>query len=703
MGTGRDFDACLPSGSFCRGKIEPSAPPDIESKPAEWTTPSEAPRAELRQSPDRLPSPRAIRRHRSGSPALQSAEGSPPLKKQNSMGLDAGTTVKAEPEKPATSSGPGAASDVSDATQHKVRPGAPHRALSRSANDRRLSEPAKHSLPMGPMSVKPSSSSWSPGNPTTGPSNACPPFGSKSVIGRRSKMEDACVVVPRLLSVMVNNEGREEVLPPRVAPLLKAWASGPPYSSAGAEGADRHGLVQGLPISGAATRETLHFFGVFDGHGGADAALHCSRVLHSRVRETFMSWAGAGDEAAQAAAMPAASVAEGQSSTDPATPTLLRLDLAESAERGEDRRRGDGEVIEGVRPLRSSAVATTGADDEAVEAVLTRAFHLTDDEFGRSGGYEQLALVGTTAVVVLVGASMLYVANAGDSRVVLCRGGLALPLTDDHKAAREDETARVEAAGGQILFWNGVRVMGLLAVSRAIGDHSLRPYVIAEPEVTIVARHAEDELLVMASDGLWDVMSNQEACTLAKKCLQRARQRGSTRQSAARVAATVLTRAAVDRGSRDNVTVVVVDLSPPGPQDEDDEPTLEAQVLGGVAEMPASDALESDQRGGSGGGRSLATTSSSSRGDRSLSRGSGASARSQQGAGEARSGSAGETRPAAADAPQQVATSRSQPSSSLAEAARASPRASASVRLSPFGEAPESPFSGAPGAEREAP
>lgn len=72
--------------------------------------------------------------------------------------------------------------------------------------------------------------------------------------------------------------------------------------------------------------------------------------------------------------------------------------------------------------------------------------------------------------------------------------------------------------------------MGLLAVSRAIGDHSLRPYVIAEPEVTIINRHPDDELLVMASDGLWDVMTNQEACTLAKKCLQRARQRGSTRQ-----------------------------------------------------------------------------------------------------------------------------------------------------------------------------
>ena len=48
--------------------------------------------------------------------------------------------------------------------------------------------------------------------------------------------------------------------------------------------------------------------------------------------------------------------------------------------------------------------------------------------------------------------------------------------------------ARVEAAGGQILFWNGVRVMGVLAVSRAIGDHCLRPFVIAQPEVSFIFR-----------------------------------------------------------------------------------------------------------------------------------------------------------------------------------------------------------------------
>lgn len=79
-------------------------------------------------------------------------------------------------------------------------------------------------------------------------------------------------------------------------------------------------------------------------------------------------------------------------------------------------------------------------------------------------------------------------------------------------------------------------------------------------QITILARKPDDELLLLASDGLWDVLTNQEACSLAKRCLRRARQRGATRQSAARIAATVLTRAAVDRGSRDNVTVVVVDL-----------------------------------------------------------------------------------------------------------------------------------------------
>ena len=86
-------------------------------------------------------------------------------------------------------------------------------------------------------------------------------------------------------------------------------------------------------------------------------------------------------------------------------------------------------------------------------------------------------------------------------------------------------------------------------------------YVFDWLQVTIIGRSDEDELLLLASDGLWDVLTNQEAVNLAQRCLRRARQRGASRQAAARVAASVLTRAAVDQGSSDNVTVVVVDLS----------------------------------------------------------------------------------------------------------------------------------------------
>ncbi len=441
---------------------------------------------------------------------------------------------------------------------------------------------------------------------------ACPPYGSKSVIGRRAKMEDACVVVPHLLEVPLAG-GAAELLPPRLAPPLRSAAaaarggSGVVLSGNTVDGADaespaprRWAPAPPLPPYGDDAAETLHFFGVFDGHGGADAALHCADTLHVRVREALAALAGGAPAAAPAAAPRGAAGAAGLAAVDEAC-CIAAADTGEASTthvRGAHPPRsansGDGSLLFDASRADSGASASGAAESpfgraatappapppppshaaaataaprapaatpEAVEAALTRAFHLADEEFGALGGYERLALVGTTAVVALVGGRWVYVANCGDSRAVLCRAGAALALSDDHKAAREDETARVEAAGGQILFWNGVRVMGLLAVSRAIGDHSLRPYVIAEPEVTAVARDPADELLVLASDGLWDVMGNQEACTLARRCLARARSRGSSRQNAARVAATVLTRAAVDRGSRDNVTVVVVDLA----------------------------------------------------------------------------------------------------------------------------------------------
>ena len=76
-------------------------------------------------------------------------------------------------------------------------------------------------------------------------------------------------------------------------------------------------------------------------------------------------------------------------------------------------------------------------------------------------------------------------------------------------------------------------------------------------------RSPDDELLILASDGLWDVFSGQEAVQLALRSNTRACEKGASRSAACRVSASVLTRAAIERGSRDNITVLVIDLQRP--------------------------------------------------------------------------------------------------------------------------------------------
>ncbi|CAA0829317.1 Protein phosphatase 2C 7 [Striga hermonthica] len=177
--------------------------------------------------------------------------------------------------------------------------------------------------------------------------------------------------------------------------------------------------------------------------------------------------------------------------------------------------------------------------------------------------------VGSTAVVAVVCTTHVIVANCGDSRAVLNRGKVPVPLSVDHRPNREDECARIEGSGGKVINWDGPRVSGVLAVSRSIGDRHLRPHVIADPELMIVPRTKEDECLILASDGLWDVMTNEEACDLARKRIllwhkkngpTLPQERGHGVDPAAQDAADYLSRFALQRGSRDNISVIVVDL-----------------------------------------------------------------------------------------------------------------------------------------------
>lgn len=98
------------------------------------------------------------------------------------------------------------------------------------------------------------------------------------------------------------------------------------------------------------------------------------------------------------------------------------------------------------------------------------------------------------------------------------------------------------------------------------GDRYLKPWIIPDPEVTCVARAREDECLILASDGLWDVVSDEEACDVARRRIlvwhkkNAGAERGGGADPAAQAAADYLSRLALRRGSKDNITVVVVDL-----------------------------------------------------------------------------------------------------------------------------------------------
>ncbi|KAF8379685.1 hypothetical protein HHK36_029129 [Tetracentron sinense] len=127
----------------------------------------------------------------------------------------------------------------------------------------------------------------------------------------------------------------------------------------------------------------------------------------------------------------------------------------------------------------------------------------------------------TASTAVLVG-NHLYVANVGDSRTVISKGGKAIPLSEDHKPNRSDERKRIESAGGVVMWAGTWRVGGVLAMSRAFGNRLLKQFVVAEPEIQAVAG-AEDEqeiddefeFLVLASDGLWDVVPNEVSLSLS--------------------------------------------------------------------------------------------------------------------------------------------------------------------------------------------
>lgn len=143
----------------------------------------------------------------------------------------------------------------------------------------------------------------------------------------------------------------------------------------------------------------------------------------------------------------------------------------------------------------------------------------------------------------------LVVANVGDCRAVLSKNGCAVQITKDHKASDPDEAARVRGLGGDIFCR---RVSGILAVSRAFGDHSCKDYIIPEPDVCICQIKQEDDFLIMASDGLWDVIDSQFAVNIVKSVIDIG--------SSLEMACQSLIDYATHYGSMDNISVIIINF-----------------------------------------------------------------------------------------------------------------------------------------------
>jgi len=230
------------------------------------------------------------------------------------------------------------------------------------------------------------------------------------------------------------------------------------------------------------------FFAVYDGHGGKEAALFCSQNLHHVLAEELNAAGG-------------------------------------------------------------KEFYTNADQSEAVLEILKKTYINTDRKMVDNVPQHH----GCTSVTVLVAGSLaennrhLFSANAGDGRAVLCRDGQAVRLTVDHKASEEAEVARITEAGGFII---GGRVNGQIMITRSLGDHLMKEYIIGEPYVQHETLTEKDTWLIVACDGLWDVVSDQAAVDFVLE---------NAEHSASDISRRLLVKALQD-GSTDNLSVSVIKL-----------------------------------------------------------------------------------------------------------------------------------------------
>jgi serine/threonine protein phosphatase PrpC len=148
------------------------------------------------------------------------------------------------------------------------------------------------------------------------------------------------------------------------------------------------------------------------------------------------------------------------------------------------------------------------------------------------------------------GKDKLWVLNVGDSRAVKCnKSNIADQLTVDHKPNLQSERIRIEHLGGEIEFDGSDWRIKDLSLSRAFGDLECTPYVTHLPQIYKYKINSNDKFIILACDGLWDVLSNQEAVDYINNILVNTKFKGNYAKE--------LSEYAYHKGSLDNITVLI--------------------------------------------------------------------------------------------------------------------------------------------------
>uniref|UniRef100_A0A672GJE0 protein-serine/threonine phosphatase n=1 Tax=Salarias fasciatus TaxID=181472 RepID=A0A672GJE0_SALFA len=268
--------------------------------------------------------------------------------------------------------------------------------------------------------------------------------------------------------------------------------------------------------------EETAMFSVYDGHGGEEVALYCSKYLPEIIKEQKTYKDGKLQKALEDAflAIDSRMTTEdvikeliqiaGRPTEEPPAEKVAEEDDCESRLNAvkvysDEEEEGDSSEMEEEEDTEEGE--EDSEDEEEEEMCLP----------GMDGKEEPGSDSGTTAVVALIRGKQLIVANAGDSRCVVSEHGKAVDMSYDHKPEDEVELARIKNAGGKVTM-DG-RVNGGLNLSRAIGDHfykrnkALPPeeqMISAMPDVKVLTLNEEHDFMVIACDGIWNVLSSQE-------------------------------------------------------------------------------------------------------------------------------------------------------------------------------------------------